>query len=98
MPVMRRAVAGFAHSAGQLLYPSTCLICDAPEGESAAFRHGLCKECRVAVTTDPFPACPWCAQTVGPHTDTSKGCTECRGTAHGFECAFRLGPYAGRLR
>jgi len=47
---------------------------------------------------DPFPACPSCAQTIGPHTDTTDGCAECRGTAHAFESALRLGPYAGKLR
>src|SRR5688572_32564864 len=40
-------------------------------------------------STDPLPVCPWCAQTVGPHTDTSGGCAECRGTALGFDAAFR---------
>jgi len=58
----------------------------------------VCNGCATAVTTDPFPACPWCAQTVGPHTDTTEGCAECRGTALGFEKAIRLGPYAGKLR
>jgi ComF family protein len=80
------------------VYPGACLICDAVERESAPFRHGLCSECRRAVTTDPYPTCPWCAQTIGPHTDTSEGCPECRGVSLGFERAFRLGPYEGPLR
>ncbi len=58
----------------------------------------MCNGCKVAVTTDPFPACPRCAHTVGPHTDTTHGCTECRGTALGFDQAFRLGPYDEPLR
>jgi ComF family protein len=45
-----------------------------------------------------FPVCPWCAQTVGPHSDTSGGCAECRGESLGFDAAFRLGPYDGKLR
>jgi len=93
-----RAVREFAHNVVRLLYPNTCLICDAPEGDAGNFRHGVCNDCRLAVTTDPLAACPWCAQTVGPHTDTTHGCAECRGTALGFERAFRLGPYAGKLR
>jgi ComF family protein len=95
---MRRAVAAFVHGVAQLVYPNLCLICDAPEPESAPFRHGLCISCYTAVTTDPFAACPRCAQTVGPHADLAHGCVGCRGTALGFDGAFRLGPYREQLR
>ena len=95
---MRRAAAEFARNALRLIYPNVCLVCDTPEGETGSFRHGLCSTCHAAVTTDPFPSCPWCAQTVGPHTETTHGCAECRGVALGFERAFRLGPYAEKLR
>jgi ComF family protein len=95
---MRRAATGFARNVLGWIYPNACLICDAPESATSAFRHGVCTNCHAAVTTDPFPACPWCAQTVGPHTDTTDGCAECRGTPLGFERAFRLGPYDGKLR
>jgi ComF family protein len=95
---MRRTVAEFLHNALDLIYPHACLVCDAPESGATALRHGLCNECHRAVTADPLPVCPWCAQTVGPHTDTSGGCPECRGTALGFDGAFRLGPYDGKLR
>lgn len=95
---MRRAATEFGRNVQRLIYPNLCLVCDTPEGEMGAFRHGLCIECHAAVTTDPFAACPWCAKTVGPHTDTTGGCAECRGTALGFERAFRLGPYGEKLR
>jgi len=92
---MRRPAAEFARNALHWLYPDVCLVCGAGFG---APRNGMCESCRHAVTTDPFPACPWCAQTVGPHTDTASGCAECRGHALGFERAHRLGPYNGVLR
>ncbi|MCI0702557.1 MAG: ComF family protein [Planctomycetia bacterium] len=95
---MFRRMTEFVRNATQLLYPNTCLICDAPEPGDVRFRHGVCNDCFAAVTTDPFPACPWCAQTVGPHADTTKGCVACRDVALGFERAFRLGPYDGKLR
>ncbi|MBP3954986.1 ComF family protein [Gemmata sp. G18] len=95
---MLRVVADLARNIAQLVYPNECLICDARENEAGALRHGLCSDCHRAVTTDPFPVCPWCAQTVGPHTDTAKGCGECRGVSLGFERAVRLGPYEGKLR
>ena len=95
---MRHVVAEFGRNIVELLYPNACLICDVREGDAVAFRHGMCEDCYRAITNDPFSACPWCAQTVGPHTDTASGCAECRGVALGFERAFRLGPYDGKLR
>ena len=95
---MRPVAAEFARNVVRLLYPKLCLVCDAVEGDSVAFRHGLCNECHPAVTTDPSLACPWCAQTVGLHSDTTDGCMECKGIALGFERAVRLGPYTGKLR
>lgn len=93
-----RWVAGFARNVAQWVYPKLCLICDTPEPEGEAFRHGVCNDCHRSITTDPFASCPWCAQTVGPHTDTTHGCADCRGIAHRFERAIRLGPYDGKLR
>ena len=95
---MRRVAAEFARNVVQWVYPNTCLICDSPEGDTVRFRHGVCTDCHAAVTTDPCEVCPWCAQTIGPHTDTTHGCAECRGVTLGFERAVRLGPYDGKLR
>lgn len=95
--MLRVAAELVGHSVG-LIYPTSCLICDTTELSGTSFRHGLCSECRSSVATDPFPTCSWCAQTVGPHADTSEGCGECRGSAFAFEQAIRLGPYAGKLR
>src|SRR5438067_10555342 len=91
-------LADLGRGVGQLLYPNACLICDAPGADGAPFRHGLCHECHTAVTADPHDPCPWCAATVGPHTDTSAGCPACRDLSLGFDRAIRLGPYDGRLR
>lgn len=95
---MRRAAAEFARNCLHLLYPETCLVCSGRTREPAGLRHGMCSACAGAVTTDPLPSCPWCAKSVGPYSDTTNGCLECRGTALGFERAFRLGPYDGPLR
>ncbi|MBX9624998.1 MAG: ComF family protein [Gemmataceae bacterium] len=85
---------GFLH----LLYPNACLICDAPEAGTETYRHGLCSGCLAAVTADLHDACPRCAATVGPHTDTADGCPACRGRGFAFARAVRLGPYDGQLR
>ena len=89
-----RRLSGLAAGLLDLLYPNTCLLCDAPGPD----RHGLCSLCLDAVTTDPHLACPRCAATVGPHATLSDGCLACRGRAFAFSAAVRLGPYDGRLR
>ena len=95
---MLRVVSELARNIVGWIYPPACLICDEQQGAGASFRHGLCTNCFREVTTDPFPACPRCGQTVGPHSDTSEGCGECRGAGFAFQDAIRFGPYAGKLR
>lgn len=95
---MWRVVAEVARDAVGLIYPPACLVCDVRVPEAGALRHGLCTACHQAITVDPLPCCPWCAQTVGPHTNIANGCIECRSENLGFEQAVRLGPYAGKLR
>jgi ComF family protein len=84
----------------ELMFPGRCSVCDSDRagGAGGEFRHGLCAECLLAVTTDPHLACPFCAATVGPHADTSTGCATCQGSSFGFDAAVRLGPYHGQLR
>jgi len=82
----------------QLVFPNSCLICDSPELQQLPFRHGLCRDCYGAVTSEPSPSCPRCASTVGPNLDTEDGCIRCRNTAISFRSVFRLGVYEGRLR
>lgn len=95
---MRRVAADIARNVAEWVYPTTCLVCDSTTGEIDTFRHGVCSNCHAAMTTDPFSVCPWCAQSIGAHTDTSQGCPECRDLSLGFESAVRLGPYGGKLR
>src|SRR6266851_7135616 len=79
----------------QLVYPSTCFVCDQfLPAEQAHF----CTKCRSGLTTDPFPCCPRCAGTVGPYVHLEDGCNACRDQSFHFECAVRLGPYDGLLR
>ncbi|MDB5308988.1 MAG: utilization protein GntX [Gemmataceae bacterium] len=93
-----RGFAELARGVAQLIYPNACLICDSPEADGTTFRHGLCSECVLSVTTDSSDVCPRCASTVGPHTDVSGGCMACRPRSFGFARTIRLGPYEGRLR
>ncbi|MBA4062781.1 MAG: amidophosphoribosyltransferase [Isosphaera sp.] len=93
-----RGLADFLSGVTRLLVPNACLVCDGPEGDRPDFRHGLCIDCHQAVTADPYPACPRCAATVGPHADAADGCPACRDRGFAFAAAVRLGPYDGKLR
>ena len=91
-------IAELTRGIAQLLFPNSCLLCESPEPETAPFRHGFCSSCRELVTADPFPACPHCAATVGPHSDMTSGCVACRDRSFAFESAVRMGPYTGQLQ
>jgi ComF family protein len=93
-----RGLEELARGFADLLLPNSCLVCDSPQCDRAAFRHGLCPACYSAVTHDPHEVCPRCAATVGPYTDVTNGCLSCRSARFAFKSAFRLGPYTGRLR
>ena len=86
------------HGISQFIFPNACMICDTSESESTPFRHGLCKDCQYSLSPADDLSCPRCAMTVGPYTDTTKGCSWCHGESLGFESAVRLGPYDGKLR
>jgi ComF family protein len=79
----------------QLIYPNTCWVC----GEVMPPEHEQgCATCLPKLTVDPFPTCPRCSSTVGPHLLLEDGCPECRPHAFAFDGAFRMGPYDGLLR
>jgi ComF family protein len=79
----------------QLIYPNICWTCGVlmPTDENP-----VCASCLPSLTIDPFPTCPRCSSTVGPHVVLDKGCPDCRGESFAFDGAFRMAPYEGRLR
>src|SRR5262245_2319343 len=99
----RIAEAGRALAGGlvELIYPSACLLCGSPprrDGDRAGVTAGpFCTACRTSLVSDPHPACPRCAFTVGPFADVEGGCVRCRGERFAFTAAVRLGPYDGLL-
>lgn len=82
----------FVSGVADLIWPRQCWVCEA--GCDAA----LCDQCRAELTSDTGPTCPRCSGTVGPHTDLTDGCPQCRGSRFHFDAAIRLGTYDGRLR
>jgi ComF family protein len=93
-----RGLSLFVRGIAQLILPNSCLLCNESNKDSDRLRHGLCRDCILAISPDSDLACPRCAMTVGPHTDVSKGCSVCRGESLGFDSAIRLGTFEGKLR
>jgi ComF family protein len=83
-----------ARSVLNLVYPPVCRLCDRLLAEQADF----CEECRSELLNDPFPTCPRCGSTVGPHVNTENGCFHCRDERFSFERVIRVGPYDGLRR
>jgi len=80
---------------GHLVLPGVCLGCHRllpPDSRD------FCAHCLQQVTEDPHSTCPRCSSTVGPHSDLSEGCPQCRNEGFAFEFAVRLGAYDGLLR
>ena len=93
--VAGRAGRQLAQGMLQLVFPAVCGAC----GQSLnPEESGFCWACRSVLTTDPFPACPRCAASVGPHAQVEDGCPQCRQLHFHFEKVVRLGPYDGLLR
>jgi ComF family protein len=90
-----RAGRQLTQGALQLIFPAVCAACERSLGPEE--RH-FCPKCRSLLTTDPFPTCPRCAASVGPHAAVQDGCTLCRDSPFQFEKVIRLGPYEDLLR
>src|ERR1017187_5009931 len=56
-----------------LIYPNTCWTC----GELMPVEQGpVCTVCLPRLTVDPFPTCPRCSSTVGPHLRSEEHTSE----------------------
>ena len=87
----RNLITGFT----QLIYPNTCWTCS----EFMPTEQGpVCAVCLPRLIRDPFPTCPRCSSTVGPHLILDQGCPTCRGESFAFDGVFRMAPYDGLLR
>lgn len=92
LSTLRELVRGF----DRLIYPPHCLVCSAPFDPQGP--HSLCPPCLQALSSDPFPACPRCCSSIGPHVATDDGCSRCRGERFAFDGGRRFGVYDGRLK
>ena len=84
-----------AHGFVDLIYPGTCLACEAALRES---ERELCTDCIAGLLDDPHAACRRCASTVGPNLSPADECPKCRNQSLEFDRALRLGTYEGLRR
>jgi ComF family protein len=89
--LLRDLARGFA----ELIYPGTCLACEAALRES---ERALCTDCIAGLLDDPLASCRRCASTLGPNLPPADDCPKCRNQSVAFDGAFRLGPYEGLCR
>jgi ComF family protein len=78
-----------------LIYPNACWVCSRLTGEE---QGPICSHCLPQLSNDPFPTCPRCSSTVGPHLVLHDGCLECVAKTFRFNGAFRMARYDGVLR
>jgi ComF family protein len=97
--IMTRGLATCAHALDDLVFPWSCLICNAQE---KALQGPFCPDCRAELlamaASTGASACPRCALPAGPHVSLAQGCSDCRGRSLGFDAALALAPYTGSIR
>ncbi len=90
------------HSAIEFVYPPTCCFCHstvvADASEDGFFLPRVCAECDAALAPEIRHSCDRCAAPVGPHLETTAGCSLCRQDRFRFDQIIRLGVYEGALR
>lgn len=91
-PGLRRLAGACLRALDALLFPSSCVVCDADAGVAP-----FCGACRGELI-DVGPACPRCALTLGPYEVADRGCSGCRDRPLGFDASLALGPYQGPIR
>ena len=88
-------VSPFLSAAINFIYPPSCLLC---EQEINAPGNNFCESCLAKLSSATSLECPRCGAPVGPYTDLSRGCGQCRRESFAFDGVIRLGVYDGQMR
>jgi len=88
-------VSPFRLAAINFIYPPTCLFCDQ---EINALGPNFCESCLSKLKPVLSLECPRCGAPVGPYTDLTRGCGQCRRESFAFDGVIRLGVYDGMMR
>jgi predicted amidophosphoribosyltransferase len=88
-------VSPLSRAALSFVYPPECLLCGAEvDGVGPVFCDSCIGKLKPVLTDD----CPRCGAPVGPYTDLTKGCGQCRKESFAFDRVIRLGVYDGEMR
>ena len=89
-------VAPLMSAAINFVYPPTCLFCH--QGVVNPVGHDFCESCLSKLKPVHVLECPRCGAPVGPYTDLTRGCGQCRRETFAFDEVIRLGVYDGQMR
>ena len=91
----RNAVVPLISAALDFVYPPTCLFCGSEvDGGGPVF----CDSCLQKLKPAIQDGCWRCGAPVGPYTDLTNGCGQCRRESFAFDRVIRLGLYDGEMR
>ena len=82
-------------SALNFVYPPECLFCGV---EICGLGSVFCDPCIDRLKPVAQHECPRCGVAVGPYTDLTNGCGQCRKLRFAFDRVIRLGLYDGEMR
>ncbi len=90
-----RLISLLSMAALDFVYPPACLFCGTEVGPGDSV---FCDSCQSKLKPAFTIECPRCGAPVGPYTDLSKGCGQCRRESFAFDGLIRLGVYDGEMR
>lgn len=90
-----RTVEPLSDALLDFIYPPVCLVCGR---EAESFSPIFCEQCLAGLKPKLADECPRCGAAVGPYTDLSHGCGQCRDEKFSFDRVIRLGIYEGEMR
>ena len=93
--IARAAVRRTTRPMVDILFPPLCLACHRWTGPAAGF---FCPSCLDGLNSERGePACPRCAEVVGPYGVTDGRCGRCRDRRLRVDQTIRVGPYRNAL-
>ena len=91
----RQVVSPVSTAFLNFVYPPVCLICGC---ETDSLSPNFCESCREKLKPEHREECPRCGAAVGPYTDLTNGCGQCRDEKYSFDRVIRLGIYEAEMR
>jgi len=96
----RGSLRRFVAAGRDVLFPPACVHCGVffENGQFQDHQSRLCDDCIGNLAPTIANRCARCSAPVGPHLDTSTGCSRCHEEKWAFDRAVSIGVYDGALR